>query len=517
MTEPTITQAPEVKGLTIEQLEQYLEKREAEKAEQARIKDLEEQAGRVAELEEKLAELQKQSEGREQIKKLQHPEDNAGDGEKDVDVQVFSKYDGFDVCQLGMAYDMLKAVGQTPSAELYRALHAKAKKMADSGDIYAKQVVRNERGEIMREFAPEINAGLVKAIKSINPMELKDVKAQKADELMYATQVSYGDEWVPTLWSSELWDLVRNEARVLRRFRQVEVPGETLTIPTLGGKTTVYKIAETTDQTQLDLSSVNAIMSKAQTGNTTLTPKKGMAWLGFSMELDEDSIVPIMSTLQRTLVQDLAEQLDELIISGDTDTSTNNISDTGNASIASTWHLLLLDGLRDSAFAAGYTSDRTTLDATDFTAVMGLLGPNGAFAYDPERLFWLMDAGVYRTALELTQVQTADKVSAGMGTFESGRLMRILGSDVVVSDQYSLTDSAGKINNTGASNTQGSFLLVRPDRFVVGFGRRIRIETPARDLISIASDTRHLIASFRVDMAEHDVHTGAALGYNVTV
>lgn len=507
---PTMADEATPKPLTLEDVAAFLDKRDADKREAERIARLEAQAEELKALKGQIAEAQAARPGTEQIKKLPNPVQDPPAQQ----ITVNSRYDGYSIGQLGLAYDMLKARGHMPSAELFRAIHTKAAKLVDSPAFFENHIVRNAKGEIMREFNPGESAQAAKAVKAINPMQMADTPATKANELMYSTQSTYGDEWVPALWSTELWDLVRNGAPVLSRFRQVEVPGESLTIPTLGGRTTVYKVAQSTDQADLNIgTTVNAVMTKAATGNVTLTPVKGMAWLSWSGEFAEDSIVPALPTLQTSLQMDLMEQIDEILISGDTDTSNTNISDTGNGSISANWHLLIANGLRDYALGNGNASDLGVLTVEDFLTVMGLLGTNGAFAIDPAKLFWLADPGFYRTAMGLGEMLTRDKNSAA--TVESGRLTKVFGSDFVVSDRYGKTDANGKIHNTTSNNTKGSVLLVRPDRWVVGFGRRIRIESPARDLVQIASDTQHLIASFRLDFKNNG--EGSALGYNVTL
>lgn len=501
----------EMPEVTMEALEAYLQKRERDAAEKARIEKLEADSKEYEALKAKIAAAEATaSDGTQQINRLPNPTPAAAP----VQVSVASKWDGFSVGQLGLAYDMLKSTGRIPSAELYRALHAKATKAADQPGYMDNHIVRNSRGEVVREFAPSETAAAVKSLKAVNPMQLADNPAAKANELMYSTQASYGDDWVPAMWSPELWDLVRNGAPVLGRIRQVEVPGESLTIPAMGGRTTVYKVAQSTEQADLSLASgVNAAMTKAATASVTLTPVKGMAWLAWSGELNEDSIIPILPTMQAGLQMDLMEQIDEILISGDTDTANTNISDTGNGSISTAWHLLIANGLRDYALGGSYTVDIGAMDATKFLPVLGKLGTNGAFALDPDKLFWIFDPGMYRTALALGETLTAEKTGS-VGTFQSGRLVKIYGSDVVISDRYGKTDANGKIHNTANTNTKGSFLLVRPDRWVVGFGRRITIEAPARDLIQIATDTQHLIASFRLDFKNNGI--GAAYGFDVT-
>jgi hypothetical protein len=496
--------------ITLEDVAALLDKRDQEKAAADRLAELEAIEKEHEALKAQIAEAAKEKKENEQVKRLQNPTPAA---QPAPPVQVYSKWDGFTVSQLGLAYDLLKAQKTTPSMELFRVLHAKATKMVDTGEIYQKQIVRDKNDNILREFSPTENEKLVKAIKAIKPMELADTKATKADEVMYSTQAGFGDEWVPPIWSAELWDLVRNDTKVLQRFRQVEVPGESLTIPTLSGRTTVYKVGQTTDESTLDLPNALAVPTKAGTSNVTLTPVKGMAWLPVAEEFVEDSIIPVISSLEMALRADIAEQVDEILISGDTDTATTNISDTGNASIATTWHLLMVNGLRDYAFANSNTSDRGALTAEDFLAVMALLGTNGAFALDPEKLFWVLDPGVYRKVLALGEIITADK-EGNAGTFTNGRLTQIFASDAFVTDQYGATDANGKIHNTTANNTKGSFLLVRPDRWVVGFGRRLRLRALAQGLTEAVTDTQHIVASFRLDFKNNG--EGSAVGFNIT-
>lgn len=514
LQQETPKMSDEQKPLTLEEIAAFLDKREADKAEAARVAALEAQAEELKALKAQIEEAQKQRTGTEQIKKMPNPVVE----EKPVSqqVSVSSKWDGFSLGQLGFAYSCLKAAGHTPSSELYRALHNKAIKAVDAPDYFERHITRDKNGVIVRELSTEVSAGAIKAVKALNPMQMADTPATKSNELMYSTQASYGDEWVPDLWTPELWDLVRNNAQVLQRFRQYEVAGESLNIPARGGRTSVYKVAESTDQADLSLASgVNATMTKAATAKITLTPVKGMAWIGWSQEFNENSIAPVLSSLQEGLQMDLMEKIDEILISGDTQTSSANYSDNGNGSISTAWHLLMVNGLRDHALTNSNTVDIGTMDATKFLAVMGKLGTDGASAIDPAKLFWIASPGFYRTALALGEALTAEKTGS-VGTFQNGRLMMVYGSDFTASDQFAKTDANGYINNTGASNTKGACLLIRPDRWAVGFGRRIIIESPARDLLSIVTDTQHLVASFKIDFKANGT-AAAAMGYNTTL
>jgi hypothetical protein len=49
------------------------------------------------------------------------------------------------------------------------------------------------------------------------------LNAIKADELAYSTQTGFGDEWVPELWSAQIWQKARNDNTILPLFRSIEM------------------------------------------------------------------------------------------------------------------------------------------------------------------------------------------------------------------------------------------------------------------------------------------------------
>jgi hypothetical protein len=61
-----------------------------------------------------------------------------------------------------------------------------------------------------------------------------DLTAIKADELSYSTQTGFGDEWVPDLWSAQIWHKARLENVILPLFRAVEMPSNPFELPIEG-------------------------------------------------------------------------------------------------------------------------------------------------------------------------------------------------------------------------------------------------------------------------------------------
>jgi hypothetical protein len=70
----------------------------------------------------------------------------------------------------------------------------------------------------------------------------KNLSAMKADELSRSTLAGFGDEWVPDLWSAQIWNKARLENVILPLFQSVEMPSNPFELP-IEGSGTLYGIA----------------------------------------------------------------------------------------------------------------------------------------------------------------------------------------------------------------------------------------------------------------------------------
>lgn len=417
-------------------------------------------------------------------------------------------YDDCDPAQLALGYMVMRSAGKSIPNEYYRALHGLVGKQVQSGKLATKSIAHPNG-------INGLDQGVTFADK-YDRMVAQAVLATKADELMGSDVSTAGDEWIPVYYSRELIPLIRNETKVAGLFRQVEVEGESLVIPIQTGSVTWYKTAQADDtaESAYDNAYITARVSKAATSNITLTPGKLSAITMWTGELDAQSLVPMLPFLQSEFVTSGREALDEIVISGDETTGATNISDYGNAAIDTSWRLLLLDGLRHHAevdSSAANNRDAGTLTSEDFLATKKLMGTNGVYALDPMKLVWVFDAGVYWKILSLGESLTLDKMGPGF-TWQSGIIERVFGSTVIPSAQFGATDSSGHIHNTTGNNTLGAFLCVRPDQGIIGFGRRMKVETQR----IARSDSFEIVAhmAFDFDLATYEA---VAQSYNVTV
>lgn len=337
--------------------------------------------------------------------------------------------------------------------------------------------------------------------------------AVKSDEVMHSDLTSYGDEWVPTLWSREIWRRIRLRARVLPLFADWEMPSNPAEYPIESSGFTIYKVAETADEAALVIGSNNPFSdSQVTTGKLTFTAGKMGALGYFSEELVEDSIIPLVPQLRRQIADDMAHGVDDILINGDETTGTGNISYYGS-SIGSTSRYLTIDGLRHVPLVGNTNNKRDggAITYEDITATRKLMGTNGKYAVDPSKLVLLPDLAVVYKLIDLAEVITVDKYGPN-ATILTGELGKIMGIPIVLTEDYPLTDSSGYINATGSSNTVGSFLIVRRDGVRVGWRRHVKVTVG--DLPY--SDAHYVLASARFDVQCYDTDV-VALSYNLTV
>lgn len=416
-----------------------------------------------------------------------------------------AKYDNLDVADHAALIEVLSAAKSKghskggASVDAYRAL---AVKLGESKED-------NLRGARMTAKM----AGV--------PME-----AAKANELNQSTLASYGDEWVFTSHSNQVWERITQEDQILSRLPAIEVPqgSESVTIPLAGTPPTFYVTAQASAQGANPGAITNTVItSRMGTANKVLTVKKLSGADVFTGELEEDSIIPWLPELRRNMQQEAMEVMSHVVIDGDTATgATTNINDIGGTP-AGTEAFLLLNGFRKSALITTTANSRDggALALTDFLETLKLMGLAGRNAMDKTKVGFIIDLWTHWKALELAQVATRDVFSAP--TIEKGELISIYGHDVIHTANmhranqdatYGLKANASGLLDldTASNNTTGSMLAVRWDQWRLGYKRRWTFETERHAL----ADATVIVMSSRVGMAQRDTEA-SAISYNLTL
>ena len=337
------------------------------------------------------------------------------------------------------------------------------------------------------------------------------LKATKADELAYSAQTGFGDEWAPDLWSQQIWHRARQDNTILPLFQSIEMPSNPFELPIEGADPTVYFVPETQDEAHLTLGSGNPIPdSKIGSGKVTLNAKKLALRVGFSSELVEDAVIPVLNIYREQAVRAIADAIDHVLLNGDTSTGATGNINRDHAKPPATAKYLALDGLRHLPLV------ETSANAIDLKAAPSLAKLRearfkmpGKYAARPSDLAWLVDSGTYAALLGMSEFLTLDKAGA-QATAQTGQIGFVDGIPVFVTAEMPLTQADGKIGS--GANTKGQALCVYRPGWYVGYRRRIAVSV---DYLSYY-DSYQLTATVRLAFVRFDKEVASCL-YNITV
>lgn len=342
---------------------------------------------------------------------------------------------------------------------------------------------------------------------------LKSINFMKANELDTSTQANYGDEWVPDLWASQLWEKARMENVILPLFQNVEMPSNPYEYPIESADPTVYFVSENADQANLNINSGTTVIpaSKVGSGKVQMNAKKLALRVGFSAELVEDSIIGVTAQYRKQAQRAIQDAIDNVLLNGDTVTTASTNINLIDGTPGGTEKYLALNGLRklwtvtttaNGVDAGGAAVTLTQLRSARFTL-------DRAYSANPDNLAIITHPEAYAKLLGLSEFITMDK-AGNLATAMTGQIGFVDGMPVLVSAEYPLTNSAGKI--PGAGGTLGSFTIAYKPGWYVGFRRRINVSV---DFLPYY-DSYQLTATVRLAFVNRDNEVAAGV-YNALV
>jgi len=310
-----------------------------------------------------------------------------------------------------------------------------------------------------------------------------------------------GAEWMPRDLSSELHRRLYLDSDLAQMFlaQEVQMPTDPYDYPLLTTDPVFYLN---------NVQNTDATASDPGTAKITLTTARLMALVQYSYEADEDSIVPILPTLQFQLGRAAARALENAIINGDT-TATHMDSDvTDPKDQRKAWM-----GLRKLALAvATLKADLSTggLNRANLTALLRLLGKWGARNND---LVWLLGVNGWTSLLALDEFALA-YYRGTPGTFSGGGALTSPYGGTVVRSEMTREDLNAAGVYDGVTTTKGSALVFNKFGFILGSRREFTIETAK----NIRSQTNDIVASFRKAFQAAEAPSATiktvAVGYN---
>lgn len=416
-------------------------------------------------------------------------------------VSVASKYDDMklaDLAFLAVVRGEAKAIGKSDGIDeqLARALASKSVKAVEQGKLEAKA---------LEDLFPNL------------PVEAK------ANEVMQSTLASYGDEWVPTNYSSQLWESLRATARLLEEgfIPQQEIPKgyESDTIP-LEGSTdfTFYNVSQAaTEDSTMKTVPATVTSSRMGTDQRVITIGKLGARGYISGELDEDSIIDAIPEARRKLEAQMPGELDFVLFNADDTAATDNINGNGTPVAGSDYTVfkgIIRNGLKGNSAANAYDFG-AAVTSTKVRALYQLLGADGFFVADnPQACRVFTDYLSWWSVMGLSDLLTVANAGEQNATIVKGADpnagIPIHGVLWKPSVGVKKAQATGVRHGTEGSNTKGRAVLVRGDQWRIRWKRRAKYETTR----VAAADLTELVVTLRLGIGYRDTEA-SAVGFNI--
>ena len=417
-------------------------------------------------------------------------------------VSVASKYDGMelaDLAFLAVVRGEAKAIGRSNGVdeELARALATKSAKAVSAGKLEAKA---------LDDLFPQIG----------------DVEA-KANEVMQSTLASYGDDWVPTNYSSQLWQNLRGTARLLEQgfIPQEEIPQgyESDTIP-LEGSTdfTFYNVSQAANE-DATMKTVPATVTSSRMGTDkrVITVGKLGARGYISGELDDDSIVSAIPEARRKLEAQMPGEIDFILFNADDTAAADNINGNGTPVAGADYTVfqgIIRNGLKNNGAANAYDFGAAVTSAK-VRALYQLLGADGFFVADnPQACRVFTDYLSWWSVMGLSDLLTVANAGEQNATIARGADpnagIPIHGVLWKPSVGVKKAQATGVRHGTEASNTKGRAVLIRGDQWKIRWKRRAKYETTR----VAAADLTELVVTLRLGIGYRDTEA-SAVGFNI--
>ena len=368
--------------------------------------------------------------------------------------------------------------------------------------------------EFMREMADKASKAAGQGVR-FAPSVIKSINAIKSNELDTSTQSGYGDEWVPDLWLNQLWERTRLDNVVAAQFAQISMPSNPYELPIESTDPTVYKVPETSDESHLTISGAgNPIPdSKLATGKVTLTADKLALRVGYSMESDEDAIIPFAAQLRKQGQRALEDAIDNVYLNAD-NTASGNVNYDGGTPGGTEKYYVAFKGIIYTALVSNSGGNAT--DMGNIAPTLAYIRATrakllSAYAARPQDLVIFCDFPTYMKLLSLPELLTVDKYGTN-ATVVTGEVGKIDNIPVLVSNEMALASSNGKVSSTGGNNTRGRLVIASKPQFYGGYRRKISVVT---EYLSYY-DSYQMTATVRPAFINRDVYCAAIL-YNIAV
>lgn len=326
-----------------------------------------------------------------------------------------------------------------------------------------------------------------------------------------------GAEWIPDQFAANLYYNIEEQSQLPRvvadNLQKQAVERNTILIPRLnrGGRPYLKGSVSNDNPAQY-------------TASTITTSQKSISIKGLASRFiiddaaAEDSAIAVIPSLQRQIVADLNDAMEDALINGD-DSATHQdaIADwnirsrwgTSPALGGSSDHRRMFKGMRKQAFDRSSTAD---LSALTFEKLLGLKAQMGELAMQDVVIFASPEA-VLANLLALDEVLTVDKFGP-QATIRTGQIANIAGMPIIMSRFMGadLADNGKYVDNTGDKT---GLLMAHAPSWTIFERRGILVETDRKIDVGATEIVATMRATF--DTLDLDATKNVAFGFKMAI
>lgn len=351
-------------------------------------------------------------------------------------------------------------------------------------------------------------APLIQVLKSMDHFNfLQSMLGGNAElrKAMSAGTAASGAEWIPTGFSSRLFERINLLLSVAAMFETINMPNNPYTLPVQKGAASGFLVAESTNDT-----GTSKPTSTPTTGNFTFDAIKLAGRVLVSEEMTEDSIIAVLDFIERELALSIAEARENAIINGDT-SGTHQDSDVTAATDARK----AFPGLRYLALNNAGTATQSFANAAlTLAALRTLRFKLGKYGKNPVDLGWITGINSYYQMFNLAEFKTMDLVG-NRATVIQGQVGEIDGIPVICSEHMREDLAADGMHDGVTEDRTGVLCVYKP-----GFKNGLRKEMQLDSDVNIVTDQITIIGKQRIDFKDpydatdaNNIHV--VYGYNV--
>jgi HK97 family phage major capsid protein len=344
---------------------------------------------------------------------------------------------------------------------------------------------------------------------------------ERALRAMDTAESGYGSQLIGAQYVGELWEAARRDSRVFNLINSFEMTDPTAYLPVEVDFPEMLYVSENTANNSSDYTTV-----KTGSQRVSVSASKFLFHQMWSGEMEEDSIIPFIPFLRRQLGLGVAHYSDSLVLNGDTTNAATGNINLDDADPADTKHYLAFDGIRHAALVDNTGNAVDAAGAVTYSQLTGLRSKmidstrfvDWGHPTNPDDLVYISDPETADKIAMLDEVLTVDKYGQN-ATILNGEVSRIGRHPHIAAMAMSKTEADGKVSTTANNNTKGQVAAFNRRGFVVGWRRRVMVETerlPARDQTRIVLSMRLGFGRFTPTGAASGIEAASVL-YDISL